>query len=117
MVFPASPYRSTASAATRTRSTGAVFAVGRHVFIACPAARTPGVTLTDDSGGTPCGKLRDGAEVEIVAWRPRGPQGTRYLVRSSSKGIEGWLGVGDLRGARDKTGKVAVAQCGGKVAR
>jgi hypothetical protein len=99
MAFPGGPYRS-AVTAVRSRSAGVVFAVGRHVFVASPSARTPGVTLTDDSGATPCGKLRDGAEVEIVAWRPRGSQGTRYLVRSSSKGVEGWLAAGELRGAR-----------------
>jgi hypothetical protein len=101
MAFPGSPYRS-ATPTVRTRGTGAVFAIGRHVFVTCPSARTPGVTLTDDSGATPCGKLRDGAEVEIVAWRPRGSQGTRYLVRSPSKGVEGWLAAGELRGAKAK---------------
>ena len=117
MAFPGSPYRSAASTAVRPRGTGVVFAIGRHVFVACPTPRTPGVTLTDDSGATPCGKLRDGAEVEIVAWRPRGPLGTRYLVRSSSKGVEGWLGAGELRGARNKVAKVAVPQISSKGAR
>jgi hypothetical protein len=91
-----------------------VFAVGRRVFIACPSARVSSVPLTDDSGETVCGSLRDGAEVEILAWRPLGSQGTRYLVRSSRKGIEGWIGAADLRGSK---GKVAAHTSPGRVAR
>lgn len=99
MSYPGGRFRSTAPAPARDRSRAAVFAVGRRVFVACPGARVAGVTLTDDSGATPCGSLRDGAEVEIVAWRPLGSQGTRYRVRSS-RGIEGWLGVADLRSSK-----------------
>ena len=106
MAFPGGYYRSTASGGVSPRGSGVVFAIGRHVFVACPS-EAAAVTLTDDSGATPCGKLRRGAEVEILAWRPRGPLGTRYLVRSPSKGIEGWLGAGDLSGAKHKAVKVA----------
>ena len=113
MAFPVNRYRSTLPAPAHGRSSGVVFAVGRHVFVACPATQTAGVTLTDDAGANACGKLRDGAEVEIVAWRPRGPLGTRYLVRSSRKGIEGWLGATDLRGSRAK----AVAAAGSRSAK
>jgi hypothetical protein len=67
------------------------------VYVACPAASRSGVTITDDTGANAHGKLHDGAEVEIVAWRPRGALGTRYLVRSDLHGIEGWLGAGELR--------------------
>jgi hypothetical protein len=76
-----------------------VFAVGRRVFVACSGASLAGVTLTDDSGASAGGSLRDGAEVEIIAWRPLGSQGTRYRVRSS-RGVEGWLGVADLRSTK-----------------
>jgi hypothetical protein len=117
MPFPGSPYRATASVAVRPRGHGVVFAVGRRVFVACSAAATPSVTLTDDLGTTSHGRLRDGAEVEIVAWRPHGPLGTRYLVRSSSRGVEGWLGAADLRGSRVRAAKVAVPSSGGRVAR
>ena len=108
MAFPGNRYRSFASAPSHGRSTAGVFAIGRRVFVASPTAHVPGVTLTDDTGATACGKLRDGTEVEIVAWRPRGSQGTRYLVRSPSKGIEGWLGAGDLRGSKARAAAVAV---------
>jgi len=111
MAFSGSRFRSTApaSAPVRERGRAAVFAVGRRVFVACSAARLAGVTLTDDTGATACGKLSDGAEVEILAWRPLGSQGTRYRVRSS-RGIEGWLGVADLRGS--KVAQAAVASSG-----
>jgi hypothetical protein len=88
-----------------------VFAIGRHVFVAC-ATTSAGVMLTDDSGANAHGKLRDGTEVEIVAWRPRGTAGTRYLVRSPLHGIEGWLGVGQLRGTRAKVTAAAAARSG-----
>ena len=107
MAFPGNQYRASSPPA---RSAGTVFAIGRHVFVACPVASTSGVTLTDDSGANAHGKLRDGTEVEIVAWRPRGPLGTRYLVRSASKEIEGWLGAGELRGSRTKATPVPAAR-------
>jgi hypothetical protein len=97
MAFSGGRFRSPASAGPRARSTSSVFAVGRRAFIACAAEQLTGVILTDDSGATALGTLRDGVEVEIVAWRPLGSRGTRYLVRSSRDGIEGWLGVADLR--------------------
>ena len=109
-------YRPTPSAPVRGRSPGAVFAVGRRVFIACATARVSSVPLTDDSGATACGSLRNGAEVEIVAWRPLGSRGTRYLVRSSSKGIEGWLGAADIRGSKARAAGAALTSSG-RVAR
>jgi hypothetical protein len=109
-------YRSTAATPVRGRSPGVVFAVGRRVFIECAAARVSSVPLTDDSGASVCGSLRDGAEVEILAWRPLSSQGTRYRVRSSSKGIEGWLGAADIRGSKAKPAGAAV-RSPGRVAR
>ena len=109
-------HRPTASAPVRGRSPGVVFAVGRRMFIACTTARVSSVILTDDSGAIVCGSLRDGAEVEIVAWRPLGSRGTRYLVRSSSTGIEGWLGAADLRVSKAKAPGVALTSSG-RVAR
>jgi hypothetical protein len=38
-----------------------------------------------------------GARVEILAWQPAGPDGTRYRVRSTIDGIEGWLSGRQLR--------------------
>jgi hypothetical protein len=86
---------------------GVVFPIGRRVFVACTAAPPTPVILTDDSGHLARGSLRDGVEVEIVAWRPHGPQGTRYLVRAESKGLEGWLGATEVRGSRIKSAVAA----------
>ena len=110
MAFPVSRYR--ASPAPSARSAGAVFAIGRHVFVAGAMASKSGVMLTDDSGSNASGKLRDGTEVEIVAWRPRGTLGTRYLVRSPLHGVEGWLGAGQLRGTRVKVPAMAATRAG-----
>lgn len=80
-----------------SRSTGPVLSVGRRVFVHCPG--TPGRTieLTDEAGRAGGSTLTDGAEVEILAWRPRGSGGTRYRVQAKEAGIEGWLGVDNLR--------------------
>lgn len=115
MAFPGGHFRRPASASVRGRTPSVVFAIGRRVFVACTVARLTRVTLTDDSGQTARGSLRDGVEVEIVAWRPHGPQGTRYLVRAANDGLEGWLGAGDVRGSKTKA--AAAVRPPGKAAR
>ncbi len=81
------------------RARGPVLAVGRRVYVARSQDGPARVTLTDDAGANALATLADGNEVEILAWRPRG-SGTRYRVRSTRDGLEGWLGVGNLRSAR-----------------
>jgi hypothetical protein len=115
MAFPGGHFRSAAPASLRGRTPSTVFPIGRRVFVACTGASLTRVTLTDDSGETPRGSLRDGAEVEIVAWRPHGPRGTRYLVRAASKALEGWLGAAEVRGS--KTKPAAAIRPPGKAAR
>ncbi len=73
-----------------------VFAVGRRVRVACSSENAAGVTLMDETGTTAIGKLSGGSEVEILAWRPRGAEGTRYRVRATRNALEGWLGVASL---------------------
>jgi hypothetical protein len=73
-----------------------VLAVGRRVYVARSEDGPGGVTLTDDTGTNALATLADGHEVEILAWRPRGA-GTRYHVRSTHDGLEGWVAVGNLR--------------------
>jgi hypothetical protein len=74
-----------------------VLAVGQRAFVnALPDALRP-VVLTDDHGHPGDGTLRDGTEVEIVGWRPRGAKGTRYRVRDRSGGSDGWLEAEELR--------------------
>jgi hypothetical protein len=92
------------------RSSGPAYSVGRKVFINCAATPRRDVTLTDDTGNVVPPALGDGLEVEILAWRPRGAGGTRYRVRCTKDGREGWVGAQELRGAaRPGTERPAVA--------
>ena len=74
-----------------------VFAVGSRMYVTCTERRQTRVTLTDDDGATSVASATDGAEVDIVAWRPNGSHGTRYRVRSFEGGFEGWLPALNLR--------------------
>jgi hypothetical protein len=96
MGFFQSSFRARAPVAMRAP----VFAVGRRMYVACPEEHPARVALTDDAGANALTSLADGTEVEILAWRPRGFAGTRYRVRSTRNGREGWLAAGSLRNAR-----------------
>ena len=74
-----------------------VLAVGQRVFINRPTDTNYPVSLTDERGVPAAAVLSDGAEVEIIAWRPRGSTGTRYRVRNHSDGSDGWLAANELR--------------------
>ncbi|MGH7859429.1 MAG: hypothetical protein ACREQY_19055 [Candidatus Binatia bacterium] len=92
----------------RSRDTGPVFAVGRQAFVDGQGARED-VPLVDEKGAVVVGSLPDGAEVEILAWIPRG-MATRYCIRSTKEHLVGWLGTSSLRstakaGAPDAPGK------------
>jgi hypothetical protein len=82
-------------AASPARPHASVFAIGRRVYVGCVGDRLAHVALTDDAGQC-AGPLADGIEVEILAWRPRGSDGTFWRVRSTRKGLEGWLAGGQL---------------------
>jgi len=84
-------------AAPQVRSQVSVFAVGRRVYVACAGDGLAHVALTDDAGADARTRLADGTEVEILARRPRGFHGTRYRVRATCDGLEGWLAVDNLR--------------------
>jgi hypothetical protein len=75
-----------------------VLSVGRRVFVNASSRGASGdrVALMDEAGTTICGTLADGAEVEILAWRPRGATGPRYRVHSED-GRDGWLPAENLR--------------------
>ena len=78
------------------RASTPVLSVGRRVVVRSP--RDDGrVALTDALGTADVGSLPDGAEVEILAWRPRGPGGARYQVQSTRDGLEGWVSADHLR--------------------
>ena len=89
--------RSRQRVAPRQRPVQVVLAVGQRVFIHRHDDPSRAVTLTDEHGTPAAAYLRDGAEVEIVAWRPRGATGTRYRVRHHSDGSDGWLAADELR--------------------
>jgi hypothetical protein len=55
------------------------------------------VLLTNDRGIPGATALRDGTEVEVLAWRPRGSAGTRYRVCDRSDGADGWVAAEELR--------------------
>jgi hypothetical protein len=101
MGFFQSSYRARVPVAVGGRAS--VFAVGWRAYVACAAGGPASVALTDDAGANGVTSLAAGSEVEILAWRPRGSGGTRYRVRSTGNGVEGWLGAGNLRSAASAT--------------
>ena len=84
-------------AAPLVRPRASIFAVGRRVYVACAGGGPAHVALTDDAGADARTRLTDGTEVEILAWRPRKFDGTRYRVRVTGEGFEGWLAGDNLR--------------------
>ena len=87
-----------------------VFAVGRRMFVNSPTSPKGRIVLTDYAGEAPLLSVADGAEVEILAWRPRGPGGARYQVHSIRDCREGWLATENLRAVRRvATGAAPVA--------
>ena len=96
MAFPRGPARAPAPARVRA----AVFAVGRRVYIAAGADDRPTrVTLTDDAE-RPRGNLSEGDEVTVLAWRPGSADTTRYCVRVTDSGLEGWVPAAALRSTK-----------------
>jgi hypothetical protein len=94
MTFPSrSPRKPTPSG-----NAGQIFGVGRQAFVDCPGGREERTVLFDDKGAV-LGSLIDGAEVEVLAWLPRG-SATRYLVRATHTELSGWLGAVNLRTTR-----------------
>jgi hypothetical protein len=92
MAFSRGPLRVPA----RTRDRGPVFAIRRRLHVACASDRSARATLTDGDD-RPLATLGNGAEVAILAWRPNSSGNTRYRVRATDSGLEGWLPVGNLR--------------------
>jgi hypothetical protein len=91
------------------RSRGAVFAVGRRVYVACAGDGSDRVILTDEAGKKPLASLGDGTEVAIVAWRPGWAGGTQYRVRATDSGLEGRLAVSSLRSTAAAASAVPLA--------
>ncbi len=101
MSFPRGPgTRSFARVGPSRGENGPVLAVGWQAIVTGRAGAASSVVLTDDDGTTPLGTLAAGLEVEILAWRPYGANGTRYRVLSRKGGIEGWIGAASLTASR-----------------
>jgi len=79
------------------RATPMILAVGQRAFVHHPGDSPYPVAMTDDQGVPAAAAMRDGDEVEILAWRPRGSTGTRYRVRRHTDGAHGWLAATELR--------------------
>jgi len=81
----------------RDQGHGNVLAVGWRVLVASPAGKGHRVELTDSEGTTTVTSLPHGAEVEILAWRPRRSGATMYRVQPTSGGKEGWVSGASLK--------------------
>lgn len=76
----------------RRRSSGPVLAVGGRVLVVGDM-----VMVTDENRIATGATLARDAEVEIIAWRPRGPNGACYRIRCAREGVEGWVDAPNLR--------------------
>lgn len=80
----------------RVPGDGLVLAVGSRGLLGADQGGGS-VALRSEDGLTVVATLGAGAEVEIIAWRPRRGGGTMYYVRPTKGGAEGWLGAASLR--------------------
>jgi len=96
---PLAFFPSRARSVPRTpRSSLPTIAIGQRVFVTCPCPPSEVVALGDETGKqVSTVGLTDGLEVEVIAWRPRGANDTRYRVRVPSTGADGWLPAANLR--------------------
>lgn len=85
-----------AKPAPRREKKPEVFCVGWRAFVNCPSPGTS-VPLIDAAGQPIANDLRDGQQVEILAWRPRSREGLMYQVRRLSDGSEWWIDSRHLR--------------------
>jgi hypothetical protein len=79
-----------------------VIAIGQRVFVNCTErGESAALFLGDETGKVlsteRVARVADGLEVEVIAWRPRGANETRYRVRVLSTGADGWLPADNLR--------------------
>jgi hypothetical protein len=109
MPFPQGPFAKSRIPRPRpeTKDVSYVFGVGSLAFISEPGGKGP-VALSDQGGTVAVGHLEDGAQVEILAWRPR-RAATLYCVQATESRIEGWLGVANLRKTREPAPAAAPA--------
>lgn len=97
------------SSVRRSSTDAVVHAIGQRVYVNRSAGPRAHVDLMSDDGTAAVAELVDGAEVMVVAWKPRGATGTRYCVRSATDGREGWVSALNLRRARTRPPVVAAS--------
>lgn len=81
--------------------------IGRRAFIHLPNASVEHDDFTpfgEKPSQRPANELRDGQEVEIIAWRPLAPRGLSYQIHRLSDHREWWARATCLR----KTASVAM---------
>ena len=88
------------SAIRRSSTDTIVHAVGQRVYVNRSGSGLAHVDLMNDKGTTAVASLVDGVEVMVMAWKPGGSTGTRYCVRCTGDGVEGWLAAANLRRVR-----------------
>lgn len=88
-----------------------IIPIGGRVFMHCRAGASRSVPLGDEGGRELSGaSLTDGVEVQVVAWRPRGPTDTRYRVRTmTGERLEGWVFAQELRRSLIPAAEVAAS--------
>ena len=98
MSVPRDPgwHRFSRARASHPPNDGPVHAAGWRVVVTCPGGGSKRVTLTDSDATTALDTVAAGVEVEILAWQPS-TKGTRYRVRSTDGGVEGWIGAASLK--------------------
>jgi hypothetical protein len=87
---------------TRVAKGELILCVGWHAFINWPQSgrMAQPVPIADDRGQAIANDLRDGQEVEIVAWRPHSREGLAYQGRRLSDGGHWWIRAMYLRRAQ-----------------
>jgi hypothetical protein len=87
-----------------------ILPVGRRVFLNLPGGEVSGDFLPFGlkPGASPSTALRDGQEVEIIAWRPMAPAGLSYQIQRVSDQREWWTPATCLR--KLKAAQVASAE-------
>jgi hypothetical protein len=77
-----------------------ILAVGRRVFVHLPETGPEQGDFRPfgrKPGATPDKEIRDGQEVEIIAWRPMAPEGLSYQIVRLSDQREWWARATCLR--------------------
>ena len=94
---------------TRLDKIELILCVGWHAFINWPRTGrvTEPVPIMNADGEAVANDLKDGQEVEIVAWRPHSREGLSYQIRRISDDRIWWIRASFLRKGRDAVAPAA----------